>query len=317
MTFYQSRSRAEAMVGGREISWHNKEITARARVERDKKLSHDKAMKALFQVSGLESNELLFEFYQLKFTELGSGTFQFELDKLKSYCGLMGLCMARFLNVDLPIPERLRHSLLESTYSLGGEIVPWKDYYFDLSKAERQYSDYVTKWVDLKVGRKNYQYNEFTHKKEEIFFDESYRSRLDLAKEFTKLFLDRLKELLGLDKKSSTLEILQRNVNLKDLVAEASRYPGELSSIMHIELKDDCEKLQGDDPLSKLAASSIMGVLYDSDFDIDAFEAQVVQILWQELVAMQKSDSQKELVEIIRRQISGEVYEGIVETEVE
>ncbi len=48
-------------------------------------------------------------------------------------------------------------------------------------------------------------------------------------------------------------------------------------------------------------------------FDIQKFEDQVIQILWQELVDSQKSDEQRQMVEIIRRQISGEVYPGITE----
>ena len=86
---------------------------------------------------------------------------------------------------------------------------------------------------------------------------------------------------------------------------------------MHVELKDECEKLKGSDELSKLCATSIMGALYGHDFDMDAFDEKVIQILWQELVDSQKTDFQKDMVELIRRQISGEVYEGIINTEVE
>ncbi len=314
MPQYEDMEMANALLGNDHF--RTIEAKSRAREARDKQLSLDKAMQSLLSVTGLESNEFLFQFYQKKFTELGGGNYEFEQDKLKAYTALMGLCMSKFLNVDLPIPERLRHSLLENTYSLGGEIAPWKDYYFDLSGAEKEYSDFIGKWNDSKSGRKDYQYNSYTGKKEEIYFDPDYSLRLELGQEFSKLFLDRLKELLSLDKKASTLQILKRNVDLKDFVSEANSYPGELSSIMHVELKDECEKLKGDDPLSKLCASSIMGALYGSNFDIDVFQDQVVQILWQELVDSQKSDSQKDMVEIIRRQISGEVYEGILETEV-
>jgi len=43
----------------------------------------------------------------------------------------------------------------------------------------------------------------------------------------------------------------------------------------------------------------------------------VIQILWTQLADMQKTDEQRQMVKLIRREISGEVYSGIVETEVE
>jgi len=311
MPIYESRRMANAALGTEHFQ--GVEARSRAREERDKKLSLDRAIASLIEVSGLSGNEFLFECYPKKISELGRESYNLEVDKLKVYVSLMGLVMPGFLNIDLPIPERLQNPFLENTYSLGGEIAPWKDYYFDLSGVDKEYAEYVTKWVDQQSGRKDYQYNSYTGKKESVYLDPGYSLRLELGQEFSKLFLDRLKELQSLDKKASTLQILKRNLDLKDLVAESKRYPAELSSIMHVELKDECEKLKGSDPLSKLCGSSILDSLYGFQFDIQKFEDQVIQILWQELVDSQKSDSQKDMVEIIRRQISGEVYPGITE----
>lgn len=311
---YDTRVMANAALGTEHFL--TMDGRGRARAERDKKLSLEKAMDSLFKVSGLSDNEFLFEFYQKKFALLGAEPVALERDKLKKLCALMELVMPRFLNMDLPLPERLRHPSLENVYSLGGEISPWRDYFTDLSTANKEYSIYVNKWVDLKSGRKDYQYNAYTREKEDIYFDPEYSLRMDIGREFSKLFLDRLKELLSVDKKASTLQILKRNLDLKDLLCEANRYSGELSEIMHIELKSECEKLEGSDPLSKLCATSMMDALYSHDFDIHAFEAEVVQILWQELVDLQKNDEGREQVQLIKRAISGEIYAGIHETEV-
>lgn len=298
---------------------HYNEITAQGRIyeERVKKLSLDQAMNSFTEISGLSRCEFLFSFYQSEFVKLGTGDFPFEVDKLKRYTGLMGLCIRHFLDVDLPVPKRLLNPNLENTYSLGGEISPWSDYLLALRDADKEYSSYVEKWVDQQSGRKDYQLNSYTGKHEEIYFDPDFSLRLELGREFSGLFLDRLKSLLSLDKKASTSQILKRNLDLKDLIVEADQYSVELSSIMHEELKDKMAELEGTDPLSKLCVSSIMGSLYGQDFDIDAFEQQVIDILWTELVDLQKTDEQREQVQLVKRQISGEVYEGIVETEVE
>jgi len=311
MPIYEDRNYANAALGTEHFT--DIESRGRAREARDKKLTLDGAMQSLLEVTGLQDNEFLLQFYSSKCSELGGETYPFERDKLRAYTALMGLCMRNFLNVDLPIPDRLRNRVLEDTYSLGGEIAPWQDYCLDLSKANQGYSDYINKWVDLKSGRKDYEYNDYTNEKEPVYLESGYSLRLELGQEFSKLFLDRLKELLSPNPKASTLQILQRNVNLKDFIAEANRYPGELSSIMHLELKDKCEKLQGNDALSKLCASSIMGALYGHDFDIALFDEKVIQILWTQLVDLQKTNEQREQVELIRREISGEVYSGIQE----
>ena len=311
--FYEDRNYANALLNDDQ---HFQDIEARALAQekRDKQISNDRAMADVMKIGGLSNSELLFEFYQKRFTSIGNEPVPFEQDRLKKLTGLLGLVIDRFLILKLPVPEKWQTRLLADYYTLS-DVKPWADFYSELAKTNDEYSRYTETWVDLKVGRKDYQRNVYSGKKEEIYFNPDYELRLKLGQEYATLFLDRLKELLGLDKKSSVLQVLQRNVNLKDLVAECNRYPAELSSIMHAELKDECEKLKGDDPLSKLCADSITGALYSSDFDIDQFQNSVIQILWQELVDSQKTDSQKDMVEIIRRQISGEVYSGIQEVE--
>ena len=128
------------------------------------------------------------------------------------------------------------------------------------------------------------------------------------------MFLDKLKSLLSLKKGATITETLTRNLNLVDLIGDASRYTWQLKSILQIQLKDELEELKGTDSLSKLCSDSLTGVLStDGDFDIEAFEGQVIEILWTELINMQKTDEQKEQVQLIKRTISSEIYEGITE----
>lgn len=310
MPTYESAKMANAAVGYEHFALAN--ATGLARSERMKRISNMKALGDLTCQTGLDKNESLFTWYQKTFSFLGAQSYDFESTKLKSYIGLMGLCMESLFSVKLPIPQAWYDYRLENYYTLT-EVSPWAEAYVELSRHEKKFSAYVRDWINLKSGRKDYEYNNFTGKKEDIYFEEEYSLRLELGQEYATLFFARLKELLSLDKKASTLQILQRNVSLKNLVAEANSYSSELSSIMHIELKDECEKLKGNDSLSKLCATSIMGALYGHDFDIDTFQERVVQILWQELVDLQKSDEQKQMVEIIRRQISGELYQGMQE----
>ena len=55
------------------------------------RISFKKAMHIWTQVSGLEDNKTLFEWFKRKFTELGNANYAFEEDKLKAYTALLGL----------------------------------------------------------------------------------------------------------------------------------------------------------------------------------------------------------------------------------
>jgi len=310
MPTYETAKMADAAIGYDHFTMQHAKGLAMA--ERMKKISNTKALGDLLSETGLDENELLFPWYQKTFSFLGAQNYDFEESKLKAYIGLMGLCMERLFSVKLPIPQAWFDYRLENYYTLA-DVSPWAEAHIELSRHEKEFSVYVRDWINLKSGRKDHVCNSFTGEKEDIYFEEEYSLRLELGQEFSKLFSAKLKSLLSLDKKASILQILQRNISLKDLVIEANSYSSELSSIMHVELKDEFEKLQGNDPLSKLCVTSTMGALYGHDFNLDAFQEQVIQILWTELITLQKTDSQRDMVELIRLQISGEVYSGIQE----
>ena len=316
MPRYESRSMADAMLNSDE-HFRTVEARARAQEKRDTQISNTKAMADLMEISGLSNSELLFEFYQHRFASIGAEPVPFEQDRLKKLTGLLGLVIDRFLIVKMPVPAKWQIYLLENTYSLS-DVSPWKGSYTELSRVNDEYGHYVETWFDLKRGFKDYQRNVYSGEKEEIYFDPDFKLRLDLGQEFSKLFLDRLKELLSLKKSATTTEVLKRNLDLVNLLYDASRYTWQLKSILQIELKDELEKQKGSDALSKLCADSVTGVLStDTDFDSEAFEKRIIEILWEELVAMQQTDSQKEHVQLIKRALSSEIYEGIKNTEVE
>lgn len=95
MPIYENRKFAEGAVGGTVEDWHNIDARGRARHEREHRFDNQKAMTILMRVSGLKDSELLFEWYQHKFVELGSVEGLFEVDKLKSYTALLALCVDR------------------------------------------------------------------------------------------------------------------------------------------------------------------------------------------------------------------------------
>jgi hypothetical protein len=316
MPIYEDRNYANALLNDNQ---HFQDVEARARAQenRDKQISNDKAMLSVVEVSGLSNSEFLNEFKQKRFTSIGNEPAPFEADRLKRFVALLGLCMDRFLIVKLPVPAKWQNRFLPNYYTLS-DVEPWKSAYSELSRVNDEYSRYIETWFDLERGFKNYQRNVYSGKKEEIYFNPDFKLRLDLGQEFAKLFLDKFKELLSLKKSATTTEVLKRNLDLTDLLYDASRYTWQLKSILQVELKDELEKVKGTDSLSKLCADSVTGVLSTvADFDSEAFENQIVEILWQELLDLQKSPEQKEQVELIKRAISSEVYEGIRETEVE
>ena len=313
MPIYDNIRHAEGAVGGTVEDWHNIDARGRARHEREHRFDNQKAMTILMRVSGLKDSELLFEWYQHKFVELGSVEGLFEVDKLKSYVALLALVIDRPFSVKLPIKNSWEHPLLESHYCLD-DVRPWTTYRAELSRADKQYNDYLSSWVKIKTGKKTHVTNDFTDKKEPVYLDLDFSLRLALAVEFSAVLLAKLKELLSL-KKPGITEILRRNLDLADLLYDVSRYQGAMLEVLAIELKGELDTLKGDDDLSELCVSTITEVLKFGTFDRPDFKEQLVSLLWKQLLDMQKTDESKEQVKLIMRAIRGEIYPGMPEVE--
>ena len=309
--FYEDREIAEGIIGRTVDDWHNINARGRALTERDQKLDNERAMNTLMKISGLKDSELLFQFYQSKFVELGSGENLFEYDKLSRYTALLCLCISRPFLTKLPIPRKWEHSLLENYYTLD-EVKPWVDYHLKLSKADEEYDKYLRSWIGIKTGEKTHMPNNFSGELEPVFLSPEYSLRLDLALQFSIVLLKKLKDLLSL-KKTDITSTLRRNLDLTDLLYDISRYEGSMLEVIRIELKDELDSLKGDDALSELCVSIITEKMKTGTFDRADFEAQLIAILWDQLLAGQKTDEGREQVELIRRAISGEIYSGISE----
>ena len=312
-TIYEDRRYAEGAAGGRQEDWHNIHARGRARHEREHKYDNEKAMAILMRVSGLKDSELLFEWYQHKFVELGAVEHEFEAGKLKTYTALLSLVVDRPFMTKLPIPNSWEHPLLESYYHLD-DVRPWVTYHAELSRVDKEYDNYLRSWVGIKSGKKTHVPNSFSGKPEPVYLDPDFSLRLDLAVEFSAILLAKLKELLGL-KKAGITETLRRNLDLADLLYDVSRYQGSMNEVLAIELKGELDSLKGDDPLSELCVKTITEVLKSGTFDRDDFEVQLIGLLWDQLLALQKTDEQREQVKLIRRAISGELYQGIEEVD--
>jgi hypothetical protein len=311
MPRYESRSQAEAASGGYHDQWHDIEARGRIRERVEKQLDLDKSIKLLYKVTGLTKNNSLYSFFREKLTKLGAETYQYENGKLQAYTGLMGLVMYQFYNVDLPLPKKLRHYSIPEVYSLAGEIYPWNQ--VDVASWNKEYDDYCTDWIRLKEGHKQkYDPQAFAgHNKGaggayfDIYFDKKWSLRLDLAKDFAEVFFKRLQELLKFNlKKASTVEALTRNVELRQLVSECNRYPVSLSGVMFHSLKDRVKELKASDPLTELCVKVILNALYSSEFNLDEFNQEVIEIYWGQLFDLAKDENQKKIIEILKSEIS-------------
>lgn len=311
MPTYESRAMADSFLNPQHrYSQINARVKATESLER--KLSTDRALLALAEATGLVECEFLHQFHMAKFTEISGQDYNLEADKLKALSALLGLVISRFHYIELDVPIKLQRPLCDDTYCLSLNVYPWKT--VDVSTWDKEFSHYVETWVDQQTGRRVDQFDPYSGKREPLYFDEAYRLRLDIAKEFSSVFLDHLKELLALKKSATITETLKRNLDLTDLLHEASRYTWALKSVMSIELKDDFDKIKGTDALSTLCVNSVSSVLStEAEFDDESFQNAVIEILWDELMSLQKSDEQKSQVELIKRAMSKEIYSGITE----
>ena len=167
------------------------------------------------------------------------------------------------------------------------------------------YSTNIYKWTDA-----SYKYSLEAWKYRTGRFDvdsmpDGEDLQYSLAGKFFKDYL--IKRLQELSKPmQSSLEVAQRDKELRLLINEISKYPANLSTYISTHFEDLKKVLEAPgkpDAFIKLVLESLEETVVHGNFDIEAFQRRVISYHLNAFDNFVKNDQQKRILQVIRAEI--------------